>query len=64
MSAEDSANIQEAIIYTTEILDADYKKVDINLIINNCSYLNTDEQSKLKSLLYSCKSLFDSTLRI
>ena len=62
MSAENSTNIQEVTIPVTEILDADYKKVDINLIVNDCSHLNTEEQSKLKILLYRYKSLFDSTL--
>ena len=64
MSVEDSINIQEATIRATEILDADYKKAGINLIVNDCSYLTTEEQSKLQSLLYCYESLFNSTLGI
>ena len=46
----------------TEILDADYKKADINLVVNDCLHLNMEEQSKLKSLLYHYEALFNGTL--
>jgi hypothetical protein len=47
----------------TRILDAKYKKVDLQSIVsNNCKHLNTDQQKKLLQLLKKYELLFDGTL--
>ena len=58
MCVHDSACIHEATTRATEILDADYKKVNVLDMIKSSSYLSLDEQSKLKTLLYKCKIFF------
>ena len=62
ISIEDSICIQEVTVQATEIINADYKKVNASDIINSYTHLSLDEQSKLKSLLCKYKILFDSTL--
>ena len=47
-----------------EILDNDYKKVNVSDIIDSFSHLSLEEQSKLKSLLYKYEILFDGILGI
>jgi hypothetical protein len=45
------------------ILDAKYKKADLQLIVrDNCKYLSADQQKKLLQLLKKYESLFDGTL--
>ena len=61
-SIEDSICIQEVTVQATEILDTDYKKVNMLDIMNSYTYLLLDKQNKLKSLLYKYKTLFNSTL--
>ncbi len=54
---------QDATKCVTWILDAKYKKADLQSIIqDNCKHLSTDHQKKLLQLLKKYKSLFDGTL--
>jgi hypothetical protein len=47
----------------TRILDAKYKKADLQLIVrDNCKHLSADQQKKLLQLLKKYELLFDSTL--
>ena len=62
MTTEESDPIQEAMSRATEILDTDYKKANIDNIVEEYTHLNSKEKSKLKSLLFKHESLFDGTL--
>ena len=62
MCMHDSACVQEVIARATEILDADYKKVNVSDAADNFTYLSIEKQSRLKSLLYKCEILFNGTL--
>jgi hypothetical protein len=54
---------QDATKRVTRILDAKYKKADLQLIVrDNCKHLSTDQKKKLLQLLTKYESLFDSTL--
>jgi hypothetical protein len=47
----------------TRILDAKYKKTDLQSFVrDNCKHLRTDQQKKLLQLLKKYESLFDGTL--
>ena len=45
-----------------KILDAKYEKADINKLINDLNYLNTDKKSKLLKLLRKYEPMFDGAL--
>jgi hypothetical protein len=54
---------QDATKCVTWILDAKYKKVDLQSIVqDNCKHLSADHQKKLLQLLKRYESLFDGTL--
>ncbi len=54
---------QDATKRVTRILDAKYKKADLQLIVqNNCKHLSADHQKKILQLLKKYESLFDGTL--
>jgi hypothetical protein len=44
------------------ILDAKYEKANIDATIKTCKYLSSNQQQKLKALLYKFEHLFDGTL--
>jgi hypothetical protein len=47
----------------TRILDAKYKKADLQSIVrDNCKHLSTDQQKKLLQLLKKYELLFEGTL--
>ncbi len=54
---------QDATKRVTRILDAKYKKTDLQSIVrDNCEHLSADQQKKLLQLLTKYESLFDGTL--
>ncbi len=61
--AMEPQSTQDATKPVTQILDAKYKKADIQSIVqDNCKHLSTNHQKKLLQLLKKYKSLFDGTL--
>ncbi len=60
--AMEPQNTQDATKCVTRILDAKYKKADIQAIVrDNCKHLRADQQKKLLQLLKKYKLLFDGT---
>jgi hypothetical protein len=54
---------QDTTKHVTRILDAKYKKADLQSIVrNDCKHLSADKQNKLLQLLKKYESLFDGTL--
>jgi hypothetical protein len=54
---------QDATKRVTQILDARYKKADLQSIVrDNCKHLCTNQQKKLLQLLKKYELLFDGTL--
>ncbi len=54
---------QDATKCVTRILDAKYKKADLQSIVqDNCKHLSANHQKKLLQLLKKYESLFDGTL--
>jgi hypothetical protein len=54
---------QNATEGATQILDAKYKKADLQSFVgDNCNHLSADQQKKLLQLLKKYESLFDGTL--
>ena len=45
-----------------KILDANYKKADLQTVVTNCTQLNSIEKNKLLELLKKFEPLFDGTL--
>ncbi len=61
--AMEPQSTQDATKHVTRILDAKYKKTDLQAIVrDNCKHLSVDQQKKLLQLLKKYKSLFDGTL--
>ncbi len=61
--AMEPQSTQNATKQVTRILDAKYKKADLQSIVqNNCKHLSTDHQKKLLQLLKKYELLFDGTL--
>ena len=53
---------QNATKRATQILDANYKKADLQSVVrDNCKHLKVDQQKKLLQLLRKYESLFDGT---
>jgi hypothetical protein len=54
---------QDATKRVMQILDANYKKADLQSIVeDNCKYLSADQQKKVLQLLKKYELLFDGTL--
>ncbi len=54
---------QDATKHVMWILDAKYKKADLQLIVrDNCKSLSTNQQKKVLKLLKKYETLFDGTL--
>jgi hypothetical protein len=54
---------QDATKCATQILDAKYKKADLQYIVrDNCKHLSANQQKKLLQLLKKYETLFDGTL--
>jgi hypothetical protein len=61
--AMEPQSTQDATKRVTRILDAKYKKADLQAIVrDNCKHLSADQQKKLLQLLKKYESLFDGTL--
>ncbi len=61
--AMEPQSTQDATKRVMRILDAKYKKVDLQSIVrDNCKYLSADQKKKLLQLLTKYESLFDGTL--
>jgi hypothetical protein len=61
--AMEPQSTQDATKRGTQILDANYKRADLQLIVKDkCKHLTTDQQKKLLQLLTKYESLFDGTL--
>ena len=61
--AMEPQSTQDATNRATQILDANYKKADLQLVVrDNCKHLKVDQQKQLLQLLRNYESLFDGTL--
>ena len=61
--AMEPQSTQDATKHVTRILDANYKKADLQSIVTDkCKHLSADQQKKLLQLLTNYESLFDGTL--
>ena len=59
----ESKSTLEATALVFKILNAKYKKADLNAVIaDNCKHLSVPDQEKLLKLLTEFKDLFDGTL--
>jgi hypothetical protein len=61
--AMEPQSTQDATKHVTRILDAKYKKTDLQTIVrDNCKHLSANQKKKLLQLLTKYESLFDGTL--
>jgi hypothetical protein len=61
--AMEPQSTQDTTNHATQILDANYKKADLQLVVrDNCKHLKVDQQKQLLQLLRKCESLFNGTL--
>jgi hypothetical protein len=61
--AMEPQSTQDATDHATQILDANYKKSDLQLVVrDNCKHHKVDQQKQLLQLLRKYESLFDGTL--
>ena len=59
---KEPASTAEATNHVVRILDANYKKANLQEVVNNCTHLSAKEQTQLLELLTKYESLFDGTL--
>ena len=59
---DDQRHLQNSMKLVKNILDANYHKVNLVKVTNNCKHLVTSERTKLLSLLQRYKPMFDRTL--
>jgi hypothetical protein len=61
--SKEPRSIEEATQRVVRILDANYKKADLQAIVrDNCTHLSSNDQTKLLRLLTEFEPLFDGTL--
>jgi hypothetical protein len=61
--AMEPQSTQDTTNRATQILDANYKKADLQLVVrDNCKHLKVDQQKQLLQLLMKYESLFNGTL--
>ena len=61
--AHEPQSTQEATQRVVKILDANYKKADLQSIVStNCTHLSLQDQNSLLELLTEFEELFDGTL--
>jgi hypothetical protein len=61
--AMEPQSTQDATKHVNRVLDAKYKKADLESIVrDNCKHLSADQKKKLLQLLMKYESLFDGTL--
>ena len=59
---DDIGSVRESMARIKRILDATYKKADLEKITSECQHLNVEERESLLTLLTKYESLFDGTL--
>ncbi len=63
MLSQGPKSTEEATQRVIQILDANYRKADIQAIVNdNCSHLTADQKAMLLKVLQKIEPLFDGTL--
>ena len=60
--AHEPISTKQATQRAVKILDANYKKANLQAVITNCTQLNSVEKNKLLELLKKIEPLFDGTL--
>ena len=60
--SKEPKSTEEATQYVIQILDANYKKTDLQAVVNSCCHLNSNEKEMLLELLTGFEPLFDRTL--
>jgi hypothetical protein len=60
--AHEPTSTEQATQRAVKILDAKYKKADLQAVVTNCTQLNSVEKNKLLELLKKFEPLFDGTL--
>ena len=58
----DSSRVASETKRIKKILDAKYKKADLDKVVKALAYLNDSKQNKLLNLLQKYKKMFDGTL--
>jgi hypothetical protein len=61
-SCKEPKSTHEETQRVVRILDASYKKADLQAVVNTCTHLSSEEQSMLLELLTEYEPLFDGTL--
>jgi hypothetical protein len=60
--AHEPMSTELATQHAAKILDANYKKADLQAVVTNCTQLNSIEKNKLLELVKEFEPLFDGTL--
>ncbi len=60
--AHEPTSTEQATQCAVKILDANYKKSDLQAVVTNCTQLNSVEKNKLLELLKKFEPLFNGTL--
>jgi hypothetical protein len=60
--AHEPISTEQATQRAMKILDASYKKADLQAVLNTCTHLNSAKKDKLLELLKKFEQLFDGTL--
>jgi hypothetical protein len=61
-NCREPASTEEATNRVVRILDANYKKADLQAVVDSCSHLSSEEKEMLLRLLTEFEPLFDGTL--
>jgi hypothetical protein len=61
-NSKEPKSTEEATKHVVRILDATYKKADLQAIAKGCTHLSSEEQNMLLELLTNYEPLFDGTL--
>ena len=61
-NSKEPKGTEEATNHVVRILDATYKKADLQAIAKGCTHLSSEEQNMLLELLTNYEPLFDGTL--
>ena len=61
-SSREPKSVDEQLSRVVRILDANYKKADLQAVVKSCTHLSSEEQDMLLDLLTNYEPLFDGTL--
>ena len=61
-SCKEPRSTEEATNRVVQILDANYKKANLQEVVNTCTHLSPEEKDMLLELLTDYEPLFDGTL--